>query len=137
MRDITREVDRYLTLLRNKMREQGFTQLEVQDALGWGRSYLSQLMTRQKKLRVDQIFAVLNVIDVAPAEFFAELQWQGELPASPPPAAPVTVPVDFAETRAMTQGLIDLLLAREIISPEELAEAIGSSEGAPVVLGEG
>ena len=37
MNSIERELDRVLTLLRNKIREQGFTQLEVQEALGWGR----------------------------------------------------------------------------------------------------
>ncbi len=29
MQDLSREVDRYLTLLRNKMRDQGFSQLEA------------------------------------------------------------------------------------------------------------
>ena len=41
MTTLERELDRVLTLLRNKIRERGFTQLEVQEALGWGRSYIS------------------------------------------------------------------------------------------------
>ena len=46
MRQVDREVDRYLTLLGNLIRRQSYTQLEVQQALGWGRSYISQLVTR-------------------------------------------------------------------------------------------
>ncbi len=73
MRQVERELDRCLTLLRDKIREQGFTQLEVQEALGWGRSYISQLLTRQKNLRIDQVVMIMNVIGVEPAEFFGEL----------------------------------------------------------------
>ena len=61
MKTIDREMDRYLTLLRDKIRVQGFTQLEVQQALGWGRSYISQLLTKQKGLRV----SVISLIDSA------------------------------------------------------------------------
>jgi transcriptional regulator with XRE-family HTH domain len=68
-----REVGRFLTLLRDKMRKQGYTQLEVQEHLGWGRSYISQLVTDQKGLRVDQLLCILFVIGVEPGEFFQEL----------------------------------------------------------------
>ncbi len=73
MRTIERELDRVLTLLRNKIRERGFTQLEVQEALGWGRSYISQLLTKQKSLRIEQVLLILNVIGVDPGDFFSEL----------------------------------------------------------------
>ncbi len=78
MRKIDRELDRILTLLRNVIRQKGFTQLEVQEALGWGRSYISQLLTKQKSLRVEQILLVLNVINVKPAEFWGEIYQLGE-----------------------------------------------------------
>ena len=67
------EIDRTLDLLRFKMQERGFTQLTVQDRLGWGRSYISQLFTKQKGLRVDQVLRILDVIGVEPAEFYVEL----------------------------------------------------------------
>lgn len=38
---IQEQVNRILSLLRLKIKERGFTQLEVQEALGWGRSYIS------------------------------------------------------------------------------------------------
>ncbi len=73
MRQVEAEVDRYLTLLGNRIRGQGYTQIEVQDALGWGRSYISQLVTKAKALRIEQVLLILNIIGIDPAEFFAEL----------------------------------------------------------------
>lgn len=70
---LDKELDRTLALLRRKIRERGFTQLEVQHMLGWGRSYLSQLLTKQKALRVEQVLMILEVIKVEPAEFYREL----------------------------------------------------------------
>ena len=70
---VERELDRTLTLLRNKIREQGFTQLQVQAKLAWGRSYISQLLTKQKSLRVEQVLLILQVIEVEPADFYKEL----------------------------------------------------------------
>ena len=70
---VERELDRTLTLLRNKIREQGFTQLQVQAELSWGRSYISQLLTKQKSLRVEQVLRILQVIEIEPAEFYQEL----------------------------------------------------------------
>lgn len=70
---VERELDRTLTLLRNKIREQGFTQLQVQAELSWGRSYISQLLTKQKSLRVEQVLRILQVIHVEPAAFYQEL----------------------------------------------------------------
>ena len=72
MRTVERELDRILTRLRNALRERGYTHLEVQEVLGWGRSYISQLLTKQKSLRVEQILKILNVINVDPADFFGE-----------------------------------------------------------------
>ena len=70
---IDRELDRALVLLRNKIRDRGVTQLEIQEALGWGRSYISQLLTKQKALRVEQLLLILHVIGVHPTAFFSEL----------------------------------------------------------------
>ncbi len=71
--NLDQEVDRTLNLLRNKMRERRFTQQAVQDRLGWGRSYISQLLTKQKCLRVEQVLLILDVIGVEPAEFYTDL----------------------------------------------------------------
>ncbi len=78
MRTVDRDLDRILNRLRNAIRERGYTHLEVQETLGWGRSYISQLLSRQKAVRIDQVLAILNVIDVKPADFWAEIYQFGK-----------------------------------------------------------
>ena len=73
MRKVDRDLARILTVLQHTIRRRGFTQLEVQEALGWGRSSISLLMTRQKPLRVDQLLRILKVIGVEPGEFWGEV----------------------------------------------------------------
>lgn len=148
--EIENEVGRVLTLLRNKIRERGFTQLEVQSRLKWGRSYISQLLTRQKSLRFEQVLLVLDVIGVEPAEFFSELYHLSmRSPAGPanldqfpdPPAsgsrparaarggeAPVTrgeleeVAVLARQNRAMVLGMIAALIEKGLLNREQVAE---------------
>ena len=69
---VEKEVDRMLKLLREKIRDQGYTQLKVQEALGWGRTYISQLFRKQKSLRFDQILQILEVIEIDAVSFFSE-----------------------------------------------------------------
>ncbi len=73
MVSLEREIDGVLMQLRNIVHARGYTQLEVQERLGWGRSYLSQLLTKQKSLRFEQLILVLAVIGVDPGDFFGEL----------------------------------------------------------------
>ncbi len=142
MREVERQLDRILTLLRNKIRQQGFTQLEVQEALGWGRSYISQLLTRQKSLRVEQVLLILNVIGIDPAVFFAELYPPAAsgpglergarmgLPAMAPGTGSVAeLRGGYQGVRSLLRGLVDLLVNQEIISAEELSAAV--HEGIP------
>ncbi len=67
------EVEEVLDLVGQIMRRQKRTQLEVQEELGWGRSYISQLMNSQKSFRLDQLFTLLDALKVRPAVFFSEL----------------------------------------------------------------
>ncbi|MEM7586440.1 MAG: helix-turn-helix transcriptional regulator [Acidobacteriota bacterium] len=152
---LERELDRVLTLLRNKIRERGFTQLEVQEALAWGRSYISQLLTKQKSLRVEQVLLILNVIGVDPGEFYGELY---QLPASdkmhrdeysepryssrPYSASSVAEvsegpPGDFSssfqELRSLLRGLVRLLVDKNLISVDELTSAVKACESGPMI----
>lgn len=123
------EVDRYLTLLRNKIRERGYTQLQVQESLGWGRSYISQLLTRQKALRVEQVLLILGVIGVEPGEFFGELYHRrlGYLPPSPVDAEQVgQLHGEVRDLRTLIHGLTDLLLGERLITSEDLSAAVES-----------
>lgn len=118
------EVDRALTLLRNKIREQGFTQLEVQEALGWGRSYISQLLTRQKALRVEQVLSILNVIGIDPSEFFAELY---AFPAVARKSTRAANSDAFMALRREVRGLTTLLVEKNLITLEDLSEAVSTA----------
>lgn len=142
---VASDVDRVLTLLRNKIRERGFTQLEVQHLLGWGRSYISQLLTRQKALRLEQVLMILGVIGVDPCDFFGELypfgggprgsrQWPagvaggafaaagGEMGAATERRPELSQSV--SELRFLVRGLVGLLIDREVIDVDELSTAV-------------
>ena len=101
----------------------------MQQALGWGRSYISQLLTRQKSLRVEQVLLILNVIGIEPVEFYAELY-------TPPVPPYATVRPDqpaghsgrveaqqrqLEELRAQVHGLLGLLIKKRVVSGEELS----------------
>ena len=148
MMTVERELDRVLTLLRNKIRERGFTQLEVQEALGWGRSYISQLLTKQKSLRIEQVLLILNVIGVDPSEFFGELYHFSVSGASledarryPNPAmverfdgagmvgagAAAEAERNFQELRSLLRGLLRLLSKKGILEDAELSAAVAAA----------
>ncbi len=151
MMTVERELDRVLTLLRNKIRERGFTQLEVQEALGWGRSYISQLLTKQKSLRVEQVLLILNVIGVDPSEFFGELYHfpsagqhgaaapsfsryassapghSGGIASGSESATGDEFSRTFHELRALLRGLLWLLTDKGILDADELSTAVSSS----------
>lgn len=149
---VGKELDRILTLLRNKIREKGFTQLEVQETLGWGRSYISQLLTKQKSLRVEQVLLILDVIGVDPADFFGELYHfaaeagtrgtERQLAAggaaealvggSEGQASETAIVTEFLqgfkELKAMMRGLVRLLVDRSLITVDDLSEAVQAGD---------
>ena len=135
MRQVDKEVDRYLTLLGDKVRGRGFTQLEVQEALGWGRSYISQLVTKQKSLRLDQVLLILSVIGVEPAEFFAELYrprpvYSGAAAPMEPRMAAV-LGQELPELKAYLRAVRKLLLDKGLISADELEIAVDAAGRKP------
>ncbi|MCP3962148.1 MAG: helix-turn-helix transcriptional regulator [bacterium] len=133
MRNIERDLERILTRLRNLIRERGFTQMEVQETLGWGRSYISQLLTKQKSVRFEQVLMILNVVNADPAEFFGEIYQLGERPAAVldfPRRGDREVDDVGAELRRLGrlyEGLVAVLKQKKLISASDLAEAIKKS----------
>ncbi len=137
MRKIDRELDRILALLRARIRERGFTQMEVQEVLGWGRSYISQLLTGQKTLRLEQILQILNVINIDPADFWGEIYQFGKSGETPPPgrrsphAAPSlpdaqdgsTQPADLRSLKRLLDGVVSVLTQKNLITARELDDA--------------
>lgn len=145
MRTIERELDRVLTLLRNKIRERGFTQLEVQEALGWGRSYISQLLTKQKSLRIEQVLLILNVIGVDPGAFFSELYHfpgtggpegsrsyqasaQADVFARGGIGADDELKRSFDELQSLMRGLVRLLTSKGLVEADELSVAVNVAQ---------
>ncbi len=135
MRKIDRDLDRILHLLRAHIRERGFTQLQVQEIFGWGRSYVSQLLNGQKSLRVEHVLMILKVIGVKPEAFFGELYQFGEPGRRPRrtgrPAPSPTDGVDPAQVRRLRQlldGLVHSLESKNLITAAELARAIEKAE---------
>lgn len=144
-RTIDRDLDRILSCLRYAIHERGFTQPEVQEALGWGRSYISQLLTKQKTLRLEQVLMILNVISVRPEDFFGEVFQFGEAYGAPrkarrPPRravrplwdGPADLTADLRRLRSFLEGLVRMLERKNLISEGDLAAAIERvrSEGA-------
>ncbi len=70
---VSAQVTELAKVLTDKITKQDFTQEQVQRKLGWGRTYISQLRTGQKSLRVNQILKILLVIGIEPREFCAEI----------------------------------------------------------------
>ena len=140
MRTTDRELDRVLTLLRNKIRERGFTQLEVQEALGWGRSYISQLLTKQKSLRIEQVLLILNVVGVDPGDFFSELYHfptaDGRGGARRYPrysrgaagGSDESLTRSFDELQSLMRGLIRLLTSKGLVEADELGVAVNVAQ---------
>ena len=115
----------FLTLLSRKIREQGFTEREVEEALGWGKSYIRQLMTGCKGLRVDQLLAILGVIGVEPRAFYAELY--GMAPKIEGLRA------ELAELSGLIDSLTDLLVEKEMITASELTRAVAARADKPLL----
>ncbi len=136
MRIVDRDIDRVLKRLRQAILERGYTQLEVQEVLGWGRSYISQLLTKQKTLRIEQILQILNVIDFDPADFFGEIYRFGKFAETRPGrgprrAAPVpletadgaTLLADLRRSRALLNELVIALMDKNLITFDDLDSA--------------
>lgn len=69
-RDLTRRI---LERVRLRLHRGHLTQREVEKRVGFSRGYLSQLLAGSVEIKLWQLLAVLYVLDLEPADFFAEL----------------------------------------------------------------
>ncbi len=150
MLKVERELDRILNHLRYRIRERGFTQLEVQEVLGWGRSYISQLLTKQKTLRVAQVLVILNVIGVKPEDFWAEIYQFGPFGGPAPArrrrgarrhAVPSSLANDAEDigpelhrVRLLYDGIVNVLVRKDLINLTDLDHAIERARRGQIVL---
>ena len=128
-----RDITRYLNLLRSLIRDSGWTQLKVQDQLGWGRSYISQLMTEAKTLRVDQVLKILTVIGVSWGDFFAQLYSTGRSAAVPLQGNPEVqaLRAELDSVKARVEGLLSFLEGKGVLDGAELAATIENARAEP------
>ncbi|MCP4204696.1 MAG: hypothetical protein GY769_22540, partial [bacterium] len=47
-----------LALLGEKIREQGFTELEVEETLSWDRTHIRQLAAGRKALHIEEVLSI-------------------------------------------------------------------------------
>lgn len=105
---ITQQVDRILATLRHVIESSELNQQDIQKALGWGRTYITQLLNKQKALRISQILQILEVVEMEPTEFF-NLVFQDPLPTRRPFGIKSLVrQYVFEFMEAHTQGRLDL-----------------------------
>ncbi len=123
MDEIEQQLDRILIFLRSAIHDSGMTQLEVQEQLKWGRSYISQLVTKQKNLRVDQLLDILNITGVEPGDFWREV-YQGYGAEKADISRPSQGRRETEASNATVQGLCRLLVEKQIISEDELLEVV-------------
>ncbi len=142
MREVERDVDRILLVLRNVVLSRGYTQLEVQQDLGWGRSYISQLLTKQKSLRIDQALMILRVVGVDPGDFWAEVYRFGPFSETRPRrrgpsrrhAAPLPpdgdMLADLRRSKRLLERVVTVLIQKRLITAEDLDDATRRSRQA-------
>ncbi len=114
-------VQPFLAMLDRKIRERGFTRLEVEETLGWSRNHIYWLTAGSKRLRVEEMLSMLSVLGVEPGEFFAELY------AEPPEAEGLGAMLQ--ELSALADGLVNLLIENGLITAGELARATAARAG--------
>lgn len=81
------EVRKVAEGLKRKIREAGLTYKEVEERSGMGRDYLRQVLRGSVKLRFEHVLRLLHVLDVPPADFFAEVYGATTTPAPLPSAS--------------------------------------------------
>ena len=139
LRTAKRIVDRILIRLRRVIQERGFTQLEVEEVLGWGRGYISQLVTRRKAVRIEQILLILNIINVTPEDFFGEIFLLGNRAATRRRAhRPVSVldaagsmDDDLYRIKLLYDALVSVLTRKGLLDAASLERAIERAKRHP------
>ena len=119
------QLDRILTRLRDLIREQGFTQEQVQEQLGWGRSYLRQLWEKKKSLRVEQVVMILGAIGADGGAFWGGIYDLSEArPGVIASSEPGDVEAEVQRLGVLYEGLVNALRKQGLVSTEALATAI-------------
>lgn len=123
--DSDREITRILEEIRLRIEGSELSLRKVEAGAGFSRGYLSQLLARNLDLKVRHLLAILDVLGIQPAEFFASLY----------PVPPRAVLEVLAERRAMSSrstpdGPLDDLLQLGVESFHDLRGRVERCERA-------
>jgi hypothetical protein len=125
---IDEEVRRATKLLETIMQAEGLTRKDLDQRLGAGPGYMSQLFTGRMELKLRHVLSVLRALEVEPGLFFQTLYPAGPPVAdkllleeflkrypklhpeaqesSPPPAPPVGAGVDYEQLHSLIQSAV-------------------------------
>src|SRR5262245_29598280 len=132
------EVRRATKLLETVMQAAGLTRKELDQRLGAGPGYISQVLTGRMELKFRHVLAILQALDVDPSVFFQTL-YPGDRPSSdqvvmeeflkrlqklgfgagPPPQPP---PVDPQELERLVQSAVRAALGGRAGAPSASPE---------------
>lgn len=122
-----KEVDCLRASLRRMVEEKKIQQLHIQQKLGWGPGYVSQMYGGTKELRFEPFFQVLYAADIEPVAFFAaHYQWSGlsgeGKPAAETPGDPAVERLQrqLDQLRGTLDNVVRALLERNLISVNDI-----------------
>ena len=120
--------DRVVERLRTLVESRGTSVASVEKRLKRGRGYVADALRGDKKLSVETILEVLEVIGVPPEEFFERpwhAGWRSELAEPVPGAGNVavgTLPPAIRDASLLVQAVVVLLANKGLLSLDELQE---------------
>lgn len=125
-------------MLATQIRRQRITRRSIEQRMGWSHGYLTRLMGGVIELKLRHVFDILAMIEVTPAEFFAEAYPLP--PGRTRPQRAAGQPSDGSEVRLVVmteeqlerqiEGLVRRLTAGE---PGEEPEPVAEPRPVPVV----
>jgi hypothetical protein len=120
----TEELSRYLAVLADLVKDKKIALTRIDRLLGWRGGMVGRLLRGERDLRLSQLLAILNTLEVEPLAFFRAVyadrsvaaRLMESLTAAAPMSTPLVVPPLMSEedfSRLIRTVLDDALAARE------------------------
>ncbi len=119
MSQVEQELEALRKTIDTLIRKSGFTQQQLEEAIGWGRSFISQMVNDRKELRVEPILRILEKLGMTFSQFCAlHFQWKGLEEVEDPAVTALDRRLD--ELQRFTLALAEALVARNLIAANEI-----------------
>lgn len=120
----TEELSRYLAVLADLVKDKKIALTRIDRLLGWRGGMVGRLLRGERDVRLSQLLAILNILEVEPLAFFRAVyadrsvaaRLMESLTAAAPMSTPLVVPPLMSEedfSRLIRTVLDDALAARE------------------------